>query len=269
MGWTGKRPAGRAAAVAGALAAVAALPALGGCGAVEVNLDSTVETEERAETYPGAESVRIGNPHGDTEVRGGDVDGVRVELVLEHTGDRPPEEQVSEGDGELRLKAPADCDPDRIAVGVSVCRIAYTVTVPYGTGVELESATGAITVADTRGAVTASASNGDVEASGELESLDASSDTGTVTADAVDAPRITLRSGNGDVTAAAAAPVEELTAESGTGTVEVELAGGADYAIEASSDTGEVRRDAPHTPGGAPVTAHSDNGDVTVALAAS
>lgn len=109
------------------------------------------------------------------------------------------------------------------------CSVSYDVTVPAGVP------------------VTASSGDGDVHATG------------------LDSPRVSLHSGNGDVTASFSHPATSLTASSGDGDVTL-IVPDTTYNLHASSGNGNVNDQSISVDDHAPrrIDASSGNGDVTV-----
>ena len=96
----------------------------------------------------------------------------------------------------------------------------------------------------------------------------ASSGDGTVDARALDAPQISLQSGNGDVNATLIRPATSLSASSGNGSVTL-VVPDVSYAVHASSGSGEVNDQSlsinPRSP--RRIAASSGPGDVTITAA--
>jgi len=167
-------------------------------------------------------------------------------------------------DGTLRLSA--SCA--NVFAGPS-CDVGYTVAVPTGVRVGIESSGGDITVRDYVGrtSLSLSSSAGDINASGiTVPSLQLDSSAGDVRADAIRAPVVHGESSAGDVVLRLSAAPRTLTAESSAGDVRLTVPDQV-YRVKASSSAGSVTdgdiRQSPRAPHS--IEASSSAGDVTIA----
>jgi hypothetical protein len=215
-------------------------------------------------SYPGIRSLRIDDGTGDVVLAGAPASGPLT--VTEHVRagfSSPARHATLAGGGSLRLSE--DChssfDP--------VCSVRYTVGVPAGIPVIVNTGAGSVTATDihTSGAVVLGSGAGDITATdvSATTSLELGAGAGTVSASGVGAPRLRVSSGAGDVTATVSAPFVDLVASSGAGDVTLTVPP-ATYAVHASAGAGDVTDQAlatnPASPRG--ITASSGAGDVTI-----
>lgn len=153
---------------------------------------------------------------------------------------------------------------------VGVCSLNSTVTVPPGTGVDVSSGTGDLTVdaGAVTGNVTLSSGAGDVTASslaGRADHL--STGAGDITAYGVTAGDVTARSVAGDITLTFSRAPSSVSVSSGAGDITIVVPpGSTQYDVQASSAVGNVDyAGIPHSPSAKRViTATSDVGDITI-----
>ncbi|MFJ4093713.1 hypothetical protein ACIPYS_19215 [Kitasatospora sp. NPDC089913] len=170
---------------------------------------------------------------GGIEVRAGDT--LRVVEKQDFRGD-PPRTGHSLVDGTLRLSY--DC---------SDCGVGYEVTVPAGTAVRLNSATGGIRLHGLAGEVQATAGVGGVEATG------------------LTSAKVRVVAETGGVELAFAVSPTSVEARAEIGGVRVSVPGGEPYAVDAGTDVGGVEVTVPRQDG-APrsITARAGTGGVAV-----
>ncbi|MEY9215230.1 DUF4097 family beta strand repeat protein [Thermobifida halotolerans] len=261
----------RTARTAWAGGAVVAALALTGCG-IDVEFSGNLTEETRTDSYARADVLELSNRDGSTTIVGGDVSEIEVERVLRYSGDTPPEERITEQDGTLTITAEG-CG-DRISMGIAWCDIDYTVTVPRGTAVSVESVDGAVDVDGTEGEATVTSSDGEVTVTGAVERLDVTSRDGKVVLTGVEADAVTVETSDGGVRLdGGTADTVALTARDGrvevAGTVFDELdVDGKDGAVDVAvggvfSSIDVVTRD-----GGATVVTPRDGGPYAVAASA-
>ncbi len=105
--------------------------------------------------------------------------------------------------------------------GFGLCGVAYTVTVPPGTAVVVDTSTGS------------------VEASGLTGDLDVTTSTGSIELLGLRSARVAVEASTGSVELGFAAPPQDVRAEASTGSVEVVVpADGTAYAVQSSTNVG-------------------------------
>jgi len=216
-------------------------------------------------TFAGVHRLVVDNSVGDVHLvraRAGAPVSVTAH-VTEGLGN-PRRTAQRSADGTLRLSA--SCA--NVFVGPS-CDVGYTVAVPTGVRVGIESSGGDITVRDYVGRtpLSLSSSAGDINASGiTVPSLQLDSSAGDVRADAIRAPVVHGESSAGDVVLRLSAAPRTLTAESSAGDVRLTVPDQV-YRVKASSSAGSVTdgdiRQSPRAPHS--IEASSSAGDVTIA----
>jgi hypothetical protein len=224
---------GRAAAVAGLSAAVAATAATAGCGL-------TGPQSEKSASYQVTQPVTqlvVQDAAGDVRVSTGAGGAVGVTENQSYRGSPPASShKVSGGTLTLTYTCPS-----------SDCGIDYTVTVPAGLAVQVVADAGDVTLTGLGGAVQVQADAGDVRASG------------------LGATRAKLVADAGDVTLGFDTAPANLSVQASAGDVKITLPGTVGYAVTATADAGDTHVTVPTSPGSAHVVqAESDAGSVSV-----
>ena len=218
---------------------------LAGCGWV-----GRTTFDDRETLGQDITEVRFSNDSGEVRISVGDT--VEVRRTVRYGRDKPGRSHEVDGDV-LVLRECQEND----------CTIDYEVTVPEGTkvsgqvasgdveltgvaSVNVEAESGNLTVTDVAGEVNASAQSGNVELSGI---------GGGVVADAQ----------SGDVSVALAAP-GSVSVETQSGNIDVTLPSG-EYHVSASAKSGSVENSLQDVPSGLPIRASAQSGDVTVSAA--
>jgi DUF4097 and DUF4098 domain-containing protein YvlB len=167
--------------------------------------------------------------------------------------------------GTLRLSASCADVP----FGGAACDVGYTVAVPAGTGLTVDSSGGDVSVRDYvgRAPLAVSSSSGDVDVTGiSVPVLRLESSAGDVIGEGIRARVVDATSSAGDVELGLASPARRLAAESSAGDVRLTVPD-VPYRVKASSSAGDVRdggiRQDPHAP--RRIDASSSAGDVTIA----
>jgi hypothetical protein len=148
------------------------------------------------------------------------------------------------------------------------CRVAYTVAVPTGVPVDVQSGAGDVTAAGlhTAGAVRLSSSAGDVTASDISSSfLLLSSAAGNIVGTRLDSRQVGLSSGAGDISADLTGLVDRLVAGSHAGSITLRVPNST-YDLHTSAGSGTVSDQAIRTDPASPraIAAISGAGDITV-----
>ncbi|MEV0128359.1 hypothetical protein AB0H83_07810 [Dactylosporangium sp. NPDC050688] len=202
-----------------ALLALAAPPALAGCGG------STPSPGAGTGGKPGAEQtatntfevkddvsvVDIDSAGGAITLKAGTTTTIKVTEVSTFKADKPGRKQSVEG-GELLLASTGCASGD--------CSIAYTVEIPSTLSVRLDSAGGAITL------------------SGLTGIIDVSSDGGALKGDGLAPPELTARTGGGTVELAVTQAPDRIDLDSGGGDVQLKLTADG-YALDVELDGGQ------------------------------
>ncbi|MET8683139.1 DUF4097 family beta strand repeat-containing protein [Streptomyces sp. NPDC004732] len=213
-------------------------------GAVLTACDS--ETNESTSHYQVDEkvtSLRIRTNGGNTEVVATDGPAVRVTEKFRYKDKKPHTEHVTR-DGELSLNAP-DCN----RTGSDVCGVDYTVEVPRGIALTVDSGGGNITTRGLAG------------------TMEAQSDGGNVRIRGAAMKKLSARTGGGNLDVSFAAPPERTETESEGGNVTVRLPK-ASYTVDAKTDGGNRKVDVTNAPTSPhKVTVRTSGGNATVVTA--
>ncbi|MQS37058.1 DUF4097 family beta strand repeat-containing protein [Streptomyces katsurahamanus] len=231
---------------------------LAGCGSA----DAGEAPKERKVFSLAGESLTIDNDDSAIDVIAADVKDVQVTRQIDgwvFIGSGPEASWKMAGD---TLTLRVDCD----AVASS-CESRHTVKVPRGISLTVRDGNGGVTASGFDTPLTIRSGNGDVTVRDTAGALDLLSDNGNVTTERITARTVKAESGNGRVRIgfknAAPDKVEALT---GNGGIRIDLPrAGSPYAVDATSDNGNVTTDVP-SDGDSPraVIARSDNGYVKV-----
>jgi Putative adhesin len=209
--------------------------------------DSGISTPSSENNYTITEpltSLRIDNPVGSTQIEGTDATTVSVTEQLRYTGNLPQTSHVITG-GQLALSY--TCPSRVINVGGDVCSVSYLVKVPRRLAMQIDDKVGEATLTGLAGQLTLTSSTGSINATG------------------LTSRAVTARASAGAITLAFAAPPTTVDARTQVGLVTVQLPADMAYAVDVSSQVGDVevtvRRDSgsPHR-----VRARSQVGSVTV-----
>ncbi len=175
-------------------------------------------TEQRRTTtfsYPQAVSrIVVDTSTGSVELRAGAAGSpVAVERRTRSAlGSSPTSSETVAGDV-LTLRARCR--------GFGLCGVAYTVTVPPGTAVAVDTSTGS------------------VEASGLTGDLEVTTSTGSIELLGLRSARVAAQASTGSVELGFAAPPQDVRAETSTGSVEIVVpADGTAYAVQSSTSVG-------------------------------
>jgi Toastrack DUF4097 len=273
------RSGGRLAVTLGAAGAMLALSA---CGVIEEH-----RFEQSAVVPEAVQQVRLEGGSGSVSIDTGAGSTTSIEQTIQYRGDRPKVATHRIEAGTLVLDT--DCGRH--------CSADYRVTVPRGVvvtgrvgsgdidltglaGVDVESGSGTISVADVTGNVTAQTGSGDINARGiggnvqvhtGSGTITASDVAGTTTADAssgdVNARGVTgsvdVQTGSGTIKVVLAAPAS-IKAQAGSGDVTLTVPDGR-YRVVATTGSGDQHISVPSDPS-APNTleAHTGSGEITI-----
>ncbi|MFJ8542927.1 DUF4097 family beta strand repeat-containing protein [Streptomyces sp. NPDC093586] len=232
--YAGSRAGRRALAAASVVLAGAALTACGG---------KTTVDESRYRVDDKVTSLRITSNGGNVEVTAADGSAIDVTERIEYTDEKPRTEH-SVRDGALSLDAPGCAKGDS-----GECSVGYTLTVPRGTVLSVDTGGGDVTVRGLAGAVAAKTGGGDIRI-GESA-----------------AKKVAAHTGGGNIDASFTAAPDQVETESGGGDVTVRLPAGP-YAVDARTDGGDRRVDVAGDPSSAhTVKARTGGGNLTVTAA--
>ncbi|MFW5416154.1 DUF4097 family beta strand repeat protein [Nocardiopsis sp. CNT-189] len=253
----------------GAVVALLALlgGAVGALGAVPVG------EEGDTRSFDGAEGLVVQNrTGGSVTVTEGGSGGLRVESELRNTLLNKAESDL-EQDGDGVVRAEADCT----GTFGAACAVEYDITVPAGTEVTVETASGEVELAGLTGPVRVDTVSGEIEASdlsggadlrstsGEIDvsgatgdALRAATTSGEVDLEDVDTAELEVESvsggigveggfdtarlitTSGSVGVEAERPFERLAAETVSGSVELRVPEGRAYDVRADTTSGST-----------------------------
>ncbi len=216
-------------------------------------------TEVSSYSADGLTTIDVNNADGPVRITAVDGDEVVVRAEISDGLRRTGERQEVVGD-ELQLRATC---PN---YGSDWCRVGYEIQVPRDVAVVVRADSGSIDVTGTTGAVDVDADDGSVELTDLAGPVRASSDNGRVEGRGLRSTSVTADSDNGRVTLSFIEPPTTVTATSDNGSVEVIVPDdGTTYRVDIESDNGSTNEDLPIDPASTrSITAHSDNGSVTV-----
>jgi Putative adhesin len=182
----------------------------------------------------------------------------RISDGLRATGER---QTLVDGVLELRASCPL--------IGSQWCEVKYTIEVPADIEVRADTDNGQLTVSGIAGAVDLDADNGAVEVSDLGGNLTISADNSSIDATQLTSDTLVVETDNGSVTVELLEPPSSVEVRSDNGSVDVVLPDTEDaYALEVSTDNGDVSRDIrtnPESP--RHILIDTDNGDAIVRYA--
>ena len=242
-----------------------ALFAIASAGITLVDLAARHEFTTHA-SYPDVHRLVVDNSTGDIHlVRAPAGSPVTVTAHVTEGLRTPHRSATRTAGGTLRLSASCADVP----FGGAACNVGYTVAVPAGTGLTVDSSGGDVSVRDYAGRapLAVSSSSGDVDLTGiSVPSLQLESSAGDVHGEGIRARVVDAKSSAGDVVLALASPARRLAAESSAGDVRLTVPD-VPYRVKASSSAGDVSDGAilqdPHA--ARRIDASSSAGDVTIA----
>jgi hypothetical protein len=182
--------------------------------------------------------IRLDLGDADVEIDGG-ANAVEVRRVDRFAYGAPSRERHSVSDGTLAINSRC---PDQV---LGSCRATYRLAVPDNVPLEIQTASGSVSLTGVRSSVTVSTGTGPISAAGFCGfQLRASSDSGSVRALAeCSADRLDLRSRSGAVRVVVPTGRYSIEAESDSGAVRVRgltTAPDAPFQIQAVSTSGDV-----------------------------
>ncbi|GHF05979.1 hypothetical protein GCM10017776_24730 [Streptomyces griseoluteus] len=208
--------------------------ALGGCAVQDKSATAQYGIDAKVT------ALSVTTKGGNIDVVPGEGTGAQVTEKIRYAGDKPRTEH-SVRNGRLTLTAPR-CDD---------CGVNYTVSVPPGTTLTLDTEGGNITVREVDGAMTARTGGGNVRVT----------DTAPKT--------LSARTDGGNIEASLKKPPSALTAETGGGNVTVTLPR-TPYAVDATTSGGRNTVSVPTDPSSPHhVTIRTGGGNINVNLAPS
>jgi hypothetical protein len=205
---------------------------------------STTGSENNYTITEPLTSLMIDNPVGSTQIEGTDATTVSVTEQLRYTGDPPQTSHVITGG---RLTLSYTCPSRGINIGGDVCSVSYVVKVPRRLAVQIDDKVGEATLSGLAGQLTLTSSTGSINATG------------------LTSGGVTARASTGAITLAFATPPTTVDAQTQVGSVTVQLPADTAYAVDASSQVGNVEATVRRDPGSPHrVRARSQVGSVTV-----
>ncbi|MFI6291761.1 DUF4097 family beta strand repeat-containing protein [Nonomuraea sp. NPDC050790] len=221
--------------LAGGVLAAAVL--LTGCGLQNIGKPANQEKVE----YTVSDKVvklRLDSGSGNTEIREGSGDTVKVVETLKWSSDKPRTEHKVEG-GTLVMTY--DCP-----AAMDNCSVDYKVEVPKGLPLDLETGSGDIALKGVTGPIVASVGSGDLAGTGLL------------------GKSASVKTGSGDTTLKYAAAPDALDLVTGSGNSVIQLPGGP-YAVQAVADSGDATVTVKNDPSATrKVSVKAGSGDVSV-----
>lgn len=227
-----------------ALCIVVAAPIGAYCVLILVSL-ATASTEHRTRTYAlAARQLRIESGSADVRVVGERRRGVRVDAEIQRgmfrNGFQPRVAMRQQG---LELQVESHCSL-MAHVGVGNCGASFTVYVPRGTSLTVNTASGDVHVEDVAGALRVTASSEDIHVSGYRGTeLVAKTTGGDVEVSTQRAPRrLRVEAGSDDVDVAVPDAVYRVLVDAGSGdrNVTVRQSATAPRTIQVSTASGDV-----------------------------
>jgi putative adhesin len=244
---------------------ISALFAIASAGITLIDLAARHEFTTHT-SYPDVRRLVVDNSTGDVHlVRAPARSPVTVTAHVTEGLRTPHRSATRSAGGTLRLSASCTDTP----FGGAACDVGYTVAVPAGTGLTVDSSGGDVSVRDYAGRapLAVSSSSGDVDLTGiSVPVLRLESSAGDVNGGGIRARVVVAKSTAGDVELTLASPARRLAAESSAGDVRLTVPD-VPYRVKASSSAGDVRdgaiRQDPHA--ARRIDASSSAGDVTIA----
>ncbi|MET8681174.1 DUF4097 family beta strand repeat-containing protein [Streptomyces sp. NPDC004647] len=230
-----------------------------GCGGAEAAEDRA--PEHRAFAFSGR-TLTVDTENSDIELVPADVE--KVEVTRWFSG------WTAVG-GDVEQTWEMKGDTLRLEVGcgglINNCDARHRVEVPRGVAVTVEDDNGTVRASGFDTGLKLSSGNGTVRVEDSRGPLELSSDNGQVTATGVASRRVSADSDNGEVQLAFTQVPDQVETTSDNGEIHIELPR-ASYRVEAQSSNGETDVGVPQDDrSGHSVTAHSDNGEVTLRTA--
>jgi hypothetical protein len=217
-------------------------------------------TEDAEVPAAGLDALVVDNSAGSVTVVGVDgADAVSVHARISD-GFRPSGHSVVERDG--RLVVEGSC-PIFLS---SWCDVDYTIEVPSGLPVDIDSE-GSITVSDVDDGLVANSDSGGIDLSRVGGDVDISADQGRLEGTDLAASRVTASADEGRVRLQFAEPPRHVDVSADQGSVELVLpdAEGVFYAVETSVDQGSLTNSIGSDPDSdRSIRVEADQGDITI-----
>jgi Putative adhesin len=217
-------------------------------------------TEDEVVPAAGLDALVVDNVAGSVTVVGvDDADAVSVHARISD-GFRRSGHAVTERDG--RLSVEGSCP---LFLG-TWCEVDYTIEVPSGLPVEIDSEQ-SITVTDVDAGVVVNSDEGEIELSRIGGDIDVSADQGRIEATDLAAGRVTASADQGRVTLEFAESPRRVDVSADQGRVEIVVPDEADvfYAVETSADQGSVTNSIGTDPDSdRSIRVDADQGDITL-----
>jgi hypothetical protein len=223
-----------------------------------------LRTREEVRTFTGTVSqIRVSQDVGDVRLTADAPDGTaRVTANIT--------DSFSEVTWSARLQGSTlfvEGRCDQKGVSFFGCDVDFTVSLPPGAAVQLESDTGDVSVDGGFAAIEASTSTGDVKVSEITGPVKLRTNTGDIRALALGGSVADLKTQTGDVRVEFATPPTIAVAQTNTGDVRVQVPRDAtQYQVSTNTDTGDVSVDVANVPTATDhrISAETDTGDIRV-----
>jgi hypothetical protein len=190
-------------------------------------------TEAQAVAF-GADvkAIRIGGDAGPVRVRGSDRSDIGGERRVEHGWQSPTIDEHREGD---TLVLEGQCNHS----AAFWCNVSYSLEVPRGVRVDIDSGAGSVAVSDIDAPVKAESGAGSVDVTDCHGDLDLAAGAGRVRASGITASSVRARSGAGGVSLQFVQAPITVTATSGAGSADIEVPNdGAIYQVSGNDGAG-------------------------------
>ncbi|KOX15787.1 hypothetical protein ADL05_13955 [Nocardiopsis sp. NRRL B-16309] len=207
------------------VAAVGAVTAVAVLGRVGLDRGSQVETFDAP-----TEVVIENGTDGAVEVTGGSGPEMVLERQMHGSPLKEPVDEVEEDEGRVDVEAHCEGVPF-----IGQCAVDYTVAVPEGTAVSVETRSGPITVSNVDGELELSTTSGSVDVDGNAGDVEVESTAGAVELAGVEGSA-DVETTSGSVTAAGAGASLDVSTVSGS----LDLSEFEADAVEAESTSGSV-----------------------------
>lgn len=237
------------------LAAAALMLLLVGCG--EDLLDETAPTTRESDSLVFDEPVdriNIDSAAGDIEIVRSETGGVTVERTFRYSGDHRPDTTQSLSGGTLTLRA--NCS------GRVRCAVDYVVGAPADVALDLDSASGDVSITDVVGAIEVNSASGNVRLAKVGGKIALHTASGSVRGSELLCSQLEVDSASGSIELALATEAEQVEIDSASGNVTLRVPGGP-YRVDTDSASGAVTIDIATDPSATGrITVHTASGSI-------
>jgi hypothetical protein len=224
------------------IAALATL-AVSGCAVkLDLDADTTRRVENETVAATGISAVDVSTGNGSVEIVGGAGDEIAIRAVLRESDEGDADYSI-ETDGD-RLIVSGECDSGWF----DECSVGFTVTVPDGLDVDVET------------------DNGRIVVDGVAGNLGVETDNGAIEGERLGSARVAARTDNGRIRLLFDAAPESVDVSTDNGAVAVVVPDAAAvYDVDATSDNGSIDVDVRTDPeSDRHIVVETDNGSIDV-----